>query len=109
MNLKGWSSDMKNQSPYAFTLLAVLIAIGIYLYSISSLTCFFWVTGIIFGFILQKSRFCFTAAMRDLYLTRRATVFKALLASLALTTIGITAIKYYYFIIHCVFFAKIKE
>ena len=36
--------------------------------------------------------------MRDLYLTRRATVFKALLAALALTTIGITALKYYYFI-----------
>lgn len=98
MNTKGWFTNMKNQLPYAFALLAVLIAIGIYFYSISPLTCFFWITGIVFGFILQKSRFCFTAAMRDLYLTRRATVFKAVLAALALTTIGITAFKYYYFI-----------
>lgn len=97
-NKKGWSAIMKNQFPYAFTLLAVLIAIGIYFYTISPLACFFWITGIIFGIILQKSRFCFTAAMRDLYLTKRATVFKALIVALALTTIGITAQKYYYFI-----------
>jgi len=31
-------------------------------------------------------------------MTRRATVFKAVLAALALTTIGITAIKYMYFL-----------
>ena len=89
---------MKNQFPFGLILLGILIAIGVYFYSISLLTSFLWITGIIFGFILQKSRFCFTAAMRDLYLTRRATVFKALLVALALTTIGITAIKYFYFL-----------
>lgn len=89
---------MKNQFPFGLLLLGVLIAMGVYFYSISPLTSFLWFTGIIFGFILQKSRFCFTAAMRDLYLTRRATIFKALLVALALTTIGITAIKYFYFL-----------
>lgn len=88
---------MKNQFPYGFVLLVILIAIGIYEYSNSPLVSFFWISGIIFGFILQRSRFCFTASMRDLYLTRRATVFKAVLAALALTTIGFTAIKYMYF------------
>lgn len=89
---------MKNQFPFGLLLLGILIAMGVYFYSISPLTSFLWFTGIIFGFILQKSRFCFTAAMRDLYLTRRATIFKALLVALALTTIGITAIKYFYFL-----------
>jgi len=89
---------MKNQLPYSFVLLIFIIAISIYLYTISSITSFFWITGIIFGFILQRSRFCFTASLRDLYLTKRSTVFKALLVALALTTIGITAVKYYYFL-----------
>ncbi|MHC1719173.1 MAG: YeeE/YedE thiosulfate transporter family protein [Clostridiaceae bacterium] len=89
---------MKNQLPYGLALLVILLSIGIFQYSISPLACFFWISGIVFGFILQRSRFCFTASMRDLYLTRRATVFKAVLAALALTTIGITAIKYGYFL-----------
>lgn len=89
---------MKNQLPHGLALLVILIAIGICLYSLSSLACFFWISGIIFGFILQRSRFCFTASMRDLFVTRRATVFKAVLVALALTTIGITAIKYSFFL-----------
>jgi hypothetical protein len=58
---------------------------------------FFWITGISFGFILQKARFCFTASMRDPYLTGGTTLTRAVLVALALTTLGFTAIKYGYF------------
>jgi uncharacterized membrane protein YedE/YeeE len=54
----------------------------------------FWVTGIIFGFILQKARFCFTASMRDPLLTGSTSVTRAVLIAFAITSIGFWAIKY---------------
>ncbi|OPZ67244.1 MAG: putative inner membrane protein [Firmicutes bacterium ADurb.Bin467] len=53
-----------------------------------------WVFGGCFGFILQKSRFCFTASMRDPCITGSTSVTKAVLMAFAITTIGFTAIKY---------------
>ncbi len=47
-----------------------------------------------FGFILQKSRFCFTASMRDPSLTGSTTVTRAVLIAFALTSLGFWAIKY---------------
>jgi uncharacterized membrane protein YedE/YeeE len=54
----------------------------------------FWITGLGFGFVLQRARFCFTASMRDPYLTGSVTLTKAVLIAFALTSIGFTAIKY---------------
>lgn len=54
-------------------------------------------TGLAFGYILQRSRFCFTASMRDPYLTGGTTLTRAVLLAFAITTIGFTAIKYGYF------------
>lgn len=88
----------KNQLPYGIALFAVLIGIGIFLATISAKLGFFWLTGIAFGFILQKSRFCFTASMRDPYLTGSTSVTRAVLIAFAVTTIGFTAIKYGAFI-----------
>jgi hypothetical protein len=48
----------------------------------------------IFGFILQKARFCFTASMRDPYLTGGTSLTKSVLLALAVTSIGFWAIKY---------------
>lgn len=46
-------------------------------------------TGIIFGFVLQRGRFCMTSGFRDLYLARDSTLFKAYLLSLAIQATGI--------------------
>jgi uncharacterized membrane protein YedE/YeeE len=54
----------------------------------------FWFTGIIFGFILQRSRFCFTASMRDPSLTGSTSLTRAVLIAFAITSIGFWAIKY---------------
>lgn len=77
----------------------VLIAIsGFGLSFISKTLAFFWITGNVFGFVLQKTRFCFTASMRDPYLTGGTNLTKSVLAALAITTLGFTAIKYGAFI-----------
>ena len=84
----------KNQIPYGIVTFSLIALFGIYLSTKSPSLGFFWITGIAFGFILQKSRFCFTASMRDPFLTGITSVTRAVMIALAITTIGFTAIKY---------------
>ncbi len=85
----------KSQIPKGISALLVIIAIGIALMIlVSERVSFFWFTGIAFGFILQRARFCFTAAMRDPYLTGGTSLSKAVLTAFAVTSIGFWAIKY---------------
>lgn len=86
-----------NQIPLGFILGVVMIAIAVALATKSAMMVFFWITGLSFGFILQKARFCFTASMRDPYLTGGTALTRAVLVALTLTTLGFTAIKYGYF------------
>ncbi|PKM51911.1 MAG: transporter [Firmicutes bacterium HGW-Firmicutes-7] len=85
-----------NQIPFGVLLLLITIGMGIMLNIQSSNLALFFITGICFGFILQKSRFCFTASMRDPYLTGSTSVTRMVLVAFAITTIGFTAIKYGY-------------
>lgn len=87
-----------NQIPFGFILGAVMIALAIWLGTKSAMLAFFWLTGITFGFILQRARFCFTASMRDPYLTGGTILSRAVLVAFALTTLGFAAIKYGYHI-----------
>jgi hypothetical protein len=88
----------KSQLPKAYVTLAVIIAIGLGLSFISETLALFWIIGLGFGFVLQKAKFCFTASMRDPYLTGSTSVTRAVLIAFAITTVGFTAIKYGYFI-----------
>ena len=73
---------------------AVLILLGVLLGLKDQNLGLFWFTGIIFGFILQRSRFCFTASMRDPALTGSTTITRAVLVAFAVTSLGFWAIKY---------------
>ncbi|MCJ7691089.1 MAG: transporter, partial [Clostridiaceae bacterium] len=84
----------KSQVPFGIVLFLLLVVFGVFLSTISGKLSLFWLTGISFGFILQKSRFCFTASMRDPFLTYGTTLTRAVLIALAITSIGFTAIKY---------------
>ena len=88
----------KNLIPVGIGVLVVIVIIGFLLAMKSALLGFFWLTGIGFGFILQKARFCFTASLRDPYLTGSTSLTKAVLIAFVVTTIGFTAIKYGAFI-----------
>ena len=85
-----------NQIPIALGLLLVIIAIGIWLGTKKADLALYWIVGLCFGFVLQRARFCFTASMRDPYLTKSTSVTRAVLIAFALTSIIFTAIKYGY-------------
>ncbi len=87
----------KSQLPFAILALVVIVALGLFLKGRDNNTAWFLLMGLIFGYILQRSRFCFTASMRDPYLTGGTTLTRAVLVAFAITTIGFTAIKYGYF------------
>lgn len=84
----------ENQLPIGIAVLAVVVLIAILLGMKNELLAFFWITGIAFGYILQRARFCFTAAMRDPMLTGGTSLTRAVLIAFAFTSIGFIAIKY---------------
>jgi len=85
---------IKNQTPYAAGILIISLIFAIYLHKKSFDLAFYWGIGLCFGFVLQKSRFCFTASFRDPYLTGSTILTRAVLIAFALTSIGFTIIKH---------------
>ena len=83
-----------NQLPLGILVFLLMIVIGILLSFRQSSLGMFWLFGGCFGFILQKSRFCFTASLRDPCITGSTSLTKAVLIAFALTSVGFTAIKY---------------
>lgn len=84
----------KNQIPIGVALIVAYCLYGTYLIATAPKLAFFWFSGLAFGFILQRARFCFTASMRDPYLTGGTSLTRAVLIAFAISTIGFTAIKY---------------
>ncbi|MFP4619263.1 MAG: YeeE/YedE thiosulfate transporter family protein [Spirochaetaceae bacterium] len=91
---RGRKKKKKNQLPIGIALLVIVVAFGIFLAGFHEMMGFYWITGLAFGYILQRARFCFTAAMRDPYLTGGTDLSKAILIALAVTSLGFIAIKY---------------
>lgn len=52
----------------------------------------FWLLGLAFGFALQRSRFCFASAFRDLFLLQQSRTLRAILAGMAVATLGFSLI-----------------
>ena len=48
----------------------------------------FWVFGLAFGFVLQRARFCFASAFRDIFLLGHSRNMKGLLLGLAVASVG---------------------
>lgn len=52
----------------------------------------FWAFGLAFGFTLQRSRFCYASAFRDLFLMQQGRVMKGILSGMAIATLGFTVL-----------------
>ncbi len=83
-----------SQIPYALVLIVALVLFGNYLFTKSPNLVVALFLGLSFGYILQRSRFCFTAAFRDPWLTGSTSITRAVILAIALATIGFTLIKY---------------
>ena len=80
-----------SQLPYALGLIVILVAFGAFLGSAQLV--FVWIVAVALGLTLQRSRFCFTAAMRDPLLTGSTSLTKAVLVGLAVGTAGFAALQ----------------
>jgi uncharacterized membrane protein YedE/YeeE len=85
-----------NQLPYAAAVLALAAAGGVYLALGlgNSSAALVWVLGIGFGLTLQRSRFCFTASMRDPLLTGSTSITKAVILGIAVATVGFALVQW---------------
>ncbi|NLW58784.1 MAG: YeeE/YedE family protein [Firmicutes bacterium] len=84
----------RNQLPLAFVVLLGVIFMAYYLAGKSAGLAISWLFGICFGVVLQKSRFCFTAAFRDPILTGSTSLTKAVIIAVAVATVGFGAVQY---------------
>lgn len=82
------------QPPAAFAVLALNLLFLYFLRLIRVEYSLLWAFALAFGFVLQRSRFCFAAAFRDLFLIKSTSLTRAVLLSLALTTLGFAALQY---------------
>ncbi len=80
-----------SQLPYAGLLILGIIVFGFFLSSPKLVLI--WIVSVALGLVLQRSRFCFTAAMRDPVLTGGTSLTKAVVIGLAVATVGFTAIS----------------
>jgi uncharacterized protein len=80
-----------SQLSYALLLLAAILAFGFYLGSPKLSLC--WGISVALGLTLQRSRFCFTAALRDPVLTGGTSLTKAVVIGLAVGTVGFSAVQ----------------
>lgn len=78
------SAKVRNSLLPLLSVLAVMICLLVYFRSAFYPLLF----GAAFGYILQRSRFCFAGSFRDIFLLRNAVLARAVLLLLALTTIG---------------------
>ncbi len=82
-------NNLRSYQTYYGLFMLVLVLVLIFLLWIAnreaSITTFF---GFIFGYILQRSRFCFAAGFRDIFMIRNTALTRAILLLLLLTSLG---------------------
>ncbi|MHA2408083.1 MAG: YeeE/YedE family protein [Candidatus Ranarchaeia archaeon] len=75
----------------AFT---IALFISIYYAGLSVSLAIFWLFGLAYGIVIQRSKFCFASAFRDLFLFKRGEMMKAIVAGLIIASIGFSVIMY---------------
>lgn len=85
----------KSQIPYAILLTVLIIGLGMYLSTLGVKLPAYLMFGVAFGYVLQRSRFCFTAALRDPWITGSTSLTRAVLIACGLAAVGFAAIKFH--------------
>lgn len=88
--VKAVSSQNKSRQPMLAIILAIIFIAIIARYFTNDLTKLAWagVFGWIFGWLIEKGQICFTSAFRDLWISGRTTILKALIVGMAIQAIG---------------------
>jgi hypothetical protein len=78
----------KIQLTVGIILIVLLVFLGIYIQARNPKGAFILVIGLCLGYTLQRSRFCFTASMRDPVLTGSTALTKAVILAVAAASLG---------------------
>ncbi|MCL4460093.1 MAG: YeeE/YedE family protein, partial [Chloroflexi bacterium] len=70
------------------------LAIYLYVVKLQPPLAVFWLFGLAFGFVLQRSRFCFASSFRDIFLLKDGRVLKAIIIGMAIATLGFGLVMY---------------
>lgn len=73
-------------------LLVLAIVLGVWVARLDRSLAVFWLFGLGFGAVLQRGRFCFASAFRDLFLLQQGRVMKAILVGMAVATVGFSLV-----------------
>lgn len=86
---------VSDQTWAGLAVLAVTLVIGWVMSRTDGTAAAIWVLAGVFGFTLQRSRFCFASAFRDLFLFGSGHNMKGIMAGMAVTTLGFAAIMHW--------------
>ncbi|MGD2044934.1 MAG: YeeE/YedE family protein [Gemmatimonadota bacterium] len=76
------------KTTYAIVAWAIAGAIYVATHRVDTQFAMYWIFGLGFGFVLQRGRFCFASAFRDLFLLGYGRNMKGVLVGLAVASIG---------------------
>lgn len=85
---------LPRQSVVGAVVVAASIAFALVLARTEAVLAPLWLLGLAAGFTLQRSRFCFASAFRDLFLFGQSRIMKGILVGLAVATVGFAITMY---------------
>lgn len=86
--------NMPRQSMVAILVLLGAIALALIMARTEAVLAPLWLLAMAAGFTLQRSRFCFASAFRDLFLFGSSRIMKGIIVGLAISTIGFAIYMY---------------
>ncbi len=86
--------SIPRQSVIAVAALVIAIGLAVVMSRTEAILVPLWFLGMGAGFALQRSRFCFASAFRDLFLFGESRVMKGVLVGIGVTTLGFAIIMY---------------
>ncbi len=86
--------EKKDQKPIFLVVLGLVLLLMFKVISNDSMLGVYWIFGIAFGFVLQKSRFCFAASLRDPFIAGSTTIIRAVIVAMIIMTITFPIIQY---------------
>ena len=92
--LGGALRGVPRQYVAAMAVLVAAVALAVPMARQEGILAALWALGLAAGFTLQRSRFCFASAFRDLFLFGSARIMKAILLGLGVATTGFAAIMH---------------
>jgi uncharacterized protein len=83
----------KIQITLGIALIVVIIIVAVLFNGVNPKGGYIWIIGILLGYTLQRTRFCFTASLRDPMLTGGTQLTKAVIIGLAVSSVAFMAIN----------------